>query len=256
MVNNKKKITVFSILTIILFLLFVFIIREVFISDEILDVFLINNKKENNISEDGEENDFSNKSDDDILKNHIIVSEDNNIYDDEKEKVDTESLTDGENNSLDLNIVSYFENMSDEVEGSNSFKEKFKEYFITIVDFIFYNKEINGYTFDGLSGTAKAKIISIALKIDNKIEQYSPDYKENISNTGNKIYSDVKEKLITSYFDISTDVCKNNEEDCNKVKEIFGEVKDVCKIGWDFIKDLVKGGFSKVKDWYEIYSGK
>lgn len=254
--NNKKKIIVFSIFIIILFLLFIFIIRGFFISNEILDVLLINNKNENNISEDVVENDFSNKSDDDILKNDIIISEDKNIYDEEKEKVDIEPVTDSKDNSLDLDIVNYFQNMSDEVEGSNSFKENFKEYFITIIDFIFYNKEVNGYTFDGLSGTAKAKIISIALKIDNKIEQYSPDYKENISNTGNKIYSDVKEKLITSYFDISTDVCKNNEEDCNKVKEIFGEVKDVCKIGWDFIKDLIKGGFSKVKDWYEIYSGK
>ena len=146
--------------------------------------------------------------------------------------------------------------MGNEVEKSSSFKEKFKEYFITVVDFIFYNKEINGYTFDGLSGTAKAKIIGIALKIDNKIEDYVPNYKENIYSTSNKVYTDIKDKLIVSYMDVATDICKNNEKECIKVKEIFGEIKDVCKIGWDFIKGLFKGGFSKVKDWYEIYSGK
>ena len=56
--------------------------------------------------------------------------------------------------------------------------------------------------------------------------------------------------------DISTDVCKDNKDDCDNVKEIWKDIMSVCKIGWEFIKTLVSSGTSKLKDWYEIYSGK
>ena len=107
-----------------------------------------------------------------------------------------------------------------------------------------------------MSSTAKLKIISIALKIDNKIEEYIPGYKEKISSNGSKIYNNVKEKLVTLYLDISTEICKNHENGCNTAKEIFKDIKDNCKIGWDFIKKLVSSGTSKLKEWYEVYSGK
>ena len=107
-----------------------------------------------------------------------------------------------------------------------------------------------------MSSTAKLKIIRIALKIDNKIEEYIPGYKETISSNGSKIYNNVKEKLVTLYLDISTEICKNYENGCNTAKEIFKDVKDNCKIGWDFIKKLVSSGTSKLKEWYEVYSGK
>ena len=135
-------------------------------------------------------------------------------------------------------------------------KDKAKEYFITIVDFIFYDGKIKGHTFNDLSSTAKLKIISIALKIDNKIEEYIPGYKETISSNGSKIYNNVKEKLVTLYLDISTEICKNHENGCNTAKEIFKDVKDNCRIGWDFVKKLVSSGTSKLKEWYEVYSGK
>ena len=54
----------------------------------------------------------------------------------------------------------------DEVNNNswNDVKDKAKEYFITIVDFIFYDGKIKGHTFNDLSSTAKLKIISIAFK--------------------------------------------------------------------------------------------
>ena len=94
--------------------------------------------------------------------------------------------------------------------------------------------------------------MGIALKIENKIEEYVPNYKETISST----YSNIKERLITLYMDIATDICKNNEEECNKVKDIFADIKSTCKLGWNFIKNLIGRGTSKIKEWYEIYSGK
>ena len=193
-----------------------------------------------------------------IISDDEIVTEEEDVFvlDDKKNNEIKDNDIDNKNYNQD-DVISYFENIETEVDDSTSFKERFKEYFITITDFIFYDKEIKGYTFDELSGTAKAKIIFIALKIDNKIEEYIPGYKESILDSSDKIYMDIKERLITLYMDISVDICSNgNENDCAKVKEIFSEIISVCKIGWDFIKNLVKNGTTKVREWYEVYSGK
>ena len=56
--------------------------------------------------------------------------------------------------------------------------------------------------------------------------------------------------------DISTNICNNNEDECNIAKNIWSEVKGVCGIGWDFIKNITLNGVEKLKSWYEIYSGR
>lgn len=242
MEKRKKMEILLCSLVIVFFLIIIVICFILFNNDTTLNMLLVNDNKQNSVNDTVIDDDIDN-SDNESLVN--------------KEKVENiNSHNKNENSFSEEDVVSYFENIGNEVENSSSFKEKFKEYFINVVDFIFYDKEINGYTFNSLSDSAKAKIIGIALKIDSKIEEYVPNYKENISSTSNKIYTNIKDKLIVLYMDIATDICKNNEDECIKVKEIFGEIKDACKIGWDFIKGLFKGGLSKVKDWYEIYSGK
>lgn len=154
-------------------------------------------------------------------------------------------------------VIDYFEDNYNVINNNwKDVKDKAKEYFITIVDFIFYGGEIEGYTFNDLSTSTKLKIISVALKIDSKIEEHIPGYKNTISSNGSKIYNNVKERLVTLYLDISTEICKEHENDCDTAKEIFKGIKDNCKIGWDFIENLVSSGTSKLKDWYEVYSGK
>ena len=154
-------------------------------------------------------------------------------------------------------VIDYFEDNYNVINNNwEDVKDKAKEYFITIVDFIFYGGEIKGYTFSDLSTNTKLKIISVALKIDSKIEEHIPGYKDTISSNGSKIYNNVKERLVTLYLDISTEICREHENDCNTAKEIFKDIKDNCKIGWNFIENLVSSGTSKLKDWYEVYSGK
>ena len=207
----------------------------------------------NNIDDNNIDNiDNNHQNIDDNVSN--IVEDIHENANNSKENVDANSNVD--NKFVEADVVEYFSDMEKEVRESSSFKEKFKEYFITVVDFIFYDKRVCGYTFNELSGSAKAKIIGIALKIDSKIEEYIPNYKESISSTSSSIYNNVKEKLVTLYMDIATDVCKDNNEECTKVKEIFADIKCYCMIGWEFIKGLVSGGFAKLKEWYEIYSGK
>lgn len=152
-------------------------------------------------------------------------------------------------------VIEYFDNVYNTID-KNSIKEEVKNYFVDIVDFIFYNKEIKGYTFDEISNNAKIKIIAIALKIDNKIDKYFPEYKKAISDNGNKVYSGVKERLVTSYLDLTVKICSNKETYCEKAKDAFIDIKNDCKIGWNFIKKIVGDNGNRLKEWYEVYSGK
>lgn len=254
--KRKRNIIILVILCLLLVVIGVFVCVDIFSKND-TDNLLINNKDDSVISEEN--------TNDETIENIDInnaANDKENVYvnDEVEDNIDTTLDTDITNNNQDNyseeDVVSYFENIEKEVETSTSFKEKFKEYFIITVDFIFYGGEIKGYTFSELTGTAKAKIIAVALKIDNKIEEYIPGYKESISSVTGKVYTDIKEKLVSSYMDISSTICKDNIEECNKVKDIFSDVKDYCKIGWDFIKGLFKSGATKIKDWYEIYSGK
>lgn len=176
----------------------------------------------------------------------------------EQEKEENDNSSTNVDKTSEEEVVNYFEDNYNEINSNtwDNVKNSAKEYFITIVDFIFYDSEIEGHTFNDLSTSAKLKIISIALKIDSKIEDHIPGYKETISSNSSKIYNNVKERLVTLYLDISVEICKNHENDCNTAKEIFKDIKDNCRIGWDFVKKLVSSGTSKLKDWYEVYSGK
>ena len=199
-----------------------------------------------------------------LEKLEINNSEKNNIKNNVSNNEDDKREQEKDNNCTNVGkiseeeIVNYFEDNYNEINSNtwDNVKNNAKEYFITIVDFIFYDGEIKGHTFNDLSTSAKLKIISIALKIDSKIEDHIPGYKETISSNSSKIYNNVKERLVTLYLDISVEICKNHENGCNTAKEIFKDIKDNCRIGWDFVKKLVSSGTSKLKDWYEVYSGK
>ena len=94
--------------------------------------------------------------------------------------------------------------------------------------------------------------VVVSFKRINEILSVEPS----ISNTGSRIYTDIKERLITAYFDISTKMCSNNTYECDRAKEMFGDVKNECKIGLSYVKKVAISGGRKIKDWYEIYSGK
>ena len=196
------------------------------------------------------------EKDEDNTNNSTIVNEQVTEKIEEKKEENTNNVITNDNvetvNYNESDVVDYFENKEDEVE-NNSFKEKFKDYFVEIVDFIFYGTEIKGHTFNDLTSSGKLKVISIALKIDSFIDSKVPGYKETISGTSSRIYNNAKEKLTTLYLNIASDVCEENGSDCENAKELFGEIKSTCKVGWAFIKGLLKTGGNKLKDWYEIY---
>jgi len=159
------------------------------------------------------------------------------------------SLT--KDNTIINNLQSKINNVENN-HSDKSFGETAKEYFITAVDFIFYNKDINGVYFNELTDSAKLKVISLVLKLDNIIEKYYPGYKEDVSSS----YQNAKTKLIELYLDKTTEYCNNNDNVCNQAKSDFQDLKYSLNITWDVIKGIGNKGISKLKEWYEIYSGK
>lgn len=124
--------------------------------------------------------------------------------------------------------------------------------FIKIVDFIFYDSDINGYYFKDLTNGAKLKVIYYATMLDNLIDKEFPSYKESLS----EIYNNTKARLVKLYLEKSSEYCKDNENVCKQAKSDFTVLKKSLNITFDFIKGLCQDGTQKLKEWYEIYSGK
>ena len=210
---DKKKNIIILVVTSIIFIL-------------LLILFIVSiNKGKETINELKPNNDANIKSASKATVNNEVSNKAN-------DKDEDENITRQDNNdsSVDIknenDVIQYFENNYSDINSNKvSIKDKAKEYFIDIVDFIFYDKEIKGYTFSELSDNTKIKVIALALKIDSKIEEYIPGYKKSISSKGNKIYTDVKDRLVSSYLDLSVKICSNNEEGCNKAKDIFSDIK-------------------------------
>ena len=175
-----------------------------------------------------------------------------------KNNVQNESEIKEQYKDNDKTVIATFDNIENDVdnllkeEKTETVKDKLKGTFITIVDFIFYNKPINGVYFKDLTASAKLKVIGIALKVDGIIEKYYPQYKEGLSES----YKNAKSKLIELYLEYTTKYCDNNDEVCDQAKEDFQSLKKSLNITWDIIKELTNSGVSKLKRWYEIYSGK
>lgn len=150
-------------------------------------------------------------------------------------------------------VISYFKNEENGIstyQDGVTFKEKAKDTFVTIVDFIFYDKEVKDHTFKELSNSAKLQIIKIALSIDSKIEKYFPNYKETIKTK----YDNLKGKLASLYLEVAASLCDSVGEDtCNQAKEDFNTMKNSFGFTWDLIKELAVNGKNKVKDFYESW---
>lgn len=152
--------------------------------------------------------------------------------------------------NADEDVLAYFNNEVNTADTKS--KGTLKNAFIKVVDFIFYDKDINGYYFKDLTASAKLKVIGLALKLDNIIDSHFPGYKDELSSSYNK----AKDNLITLYLNLTSEFCKNNDSVCESAKNDFSLLKESLNLSWDVIKNLAKSGTNKLKEWYEIFSGK
>lgn len=179
------------------------------------------------------------------IKNDITTSQTTSVS---KNGTTTTKKKDIKN--ADENVVAYFNNEVNTADTKS--KGTLKNAFIKVVDFIFYDKDINGYYFKDLTASAKLKVIGLALKLDNIIDSHFPGYKDELSSSYNK----AKDNLITLYLNLTSEFCKNNDSICESAKNDFSLLKESLNLSWDVIKNLAKSGTNKLKEWYEIFSGK
>lgn len=196
-----------------------------------------------------------------------VVDEETNTTDNNTTEITNDSSNDNstivDNSSInetiastEEDIIAYFENLNNNLDTYNQDKsigDSLKSGFVNVVDFLFYDGEIKGKTFDELSSTAKLKVLSLALSIDQKIDKHFPNYKEEISTTSKNIYNNVKSKATVIYLDITTSVCENDPYTCKFAKEGLSDMKDSFSLTWSYIKEISGVGISKLKDWYEVW---
>lgn len=166
-----------------------------------------------------------------------------------------------ETSNKDNIVIEEFNNLKDDIskllnsETTNEIKNFCKESFITIVDFIFYDGDIKGITFDDISDAAKETIIKDASTIDKLIIKKFPNYKEEISSSTKSAYNKAAELIY-----LGADKFKNfskdllGEHNYNAIKEFKDNLKEVISDNWDELKedvgDLYGSVKDKIKDWY------
>ena len=204
-------------------------------------------------------------------QNNEIITETNNTDENTKELNNIDEIQNTSNNNSQNKItysdndeiaIETFNNLNDEIdnllnsEKIEDVKETAKGTFITIVDFIFYDSEINGVTFDELTDSGKQKVLEIADKIDTKIENKFPNYKETISDTTKKAFnkaSDLIKKGANNLNDFSKE--KLGEDNYNAIIDAKDEFIDYTKQAIEIIgyvgSNVFESGKEYIKNWYE-----
>lgn len=191
-------------------------------------------------------------------KETVTSKEQTNTTDAETQKPITESTT---KDNIVLQEIKELKNDVEKVLQSDTvteLKKDCKDVFIVLVDFIFYDGEIKGITFDELSDEAKQELLKEVNMIDNLIMKAFPNYKEEISSTTSDAYNKASE-LIKKGSENLKDFAKDKlgEESYNKIKDLKDEIKEEATTVWEDTKtdasDLYEKAKDKVKNWYENF---
>lgn len=203
-------------------------------------------------------------SDDQNIKTEI--SDNQNIVNNQNNLIENNDNDSNNNNNLSKDdiIKNYF---NDAVNNINQFlnsdsvenaKEKCKEYFITFVDFIFYEGEIKGITFKEITDETKMHIINIVKSIDNTIMKKFPNYKETISEPVKDWYNTASELLHSGKEKISDYVIKEyGTEKYQEIVDNINSVKQNVSDTWENIKDFgsekIDSGKEALNNWYQNF---
>lgn len=153
-------------------------------------------------------------------------------------------------------VLSYMETENNNLK-SNFNKGTAKQYFVSLIDFIFYGGKIKGTTFNELTNSAKEKVIYLALKTDGIIDKNIPGYKETLGNS----YKNAKKQFIVKYTEVSTKVCTEKQDLCAEINRDVADLKNSLNITWDIIYDIYvemikpagAAGLQKLSDWYKVW---
>ena len=184
----------------------------------------------------------SNKTNEVIEDNTITETTENN----------TSTTNEVENNEVQEtfdNFTTEKNEISDLINKKNfeEAKEKGKEFFINGVDFIFYDKEYKGITFDDLKEEAKEETLNNLNIIDGWIMQLKPDYKETLQEKYKVVADFVNEKYLYVLDKIKEYL---GEENYNAITDIKNKLKNDLSNFGNNLSDNIK---NKANEWYENF---
>lgn len=254
-IMNNKKYIIISFIVGIVFLAMGVLIGLVYSNRNV--IFKDNNiSNENNIPKNDLENENVNEIKEETKgkKRYEEVPKKNNET--IKNDITKPSLSNKDNtiiNEMDNTL-----NSIDAESSSSNFSDKAKATFITIVDFLFYDGTIKGVTFNELTDDGKQKVLEIANKIDVKLEEVSPGYKDKISSTTSNAYNKASE-IIKSGASSLNNFAKEKlgDENYNSIIDAKNELVKYSKNALNLVGSAGSKIFSstkdKLNDWYQNF---
>ncbi|MFI3307089.1 MAG: hypothetical protein R3Y21_00840 [Mycoplasmatota bacterium] len=221
----------------------------------IIGLMLNNNFNSSNVSNNEIQNSYEEEQDDNDEIENNTTNETNNSQETNNTEEDITV------SSKDEIINTYFLNYEEEVTSSFSESvsaglEKSKEFFIVVVDFLFYDSQINGITFDELSDSAKQKVLTIVSRVDVFITNYYPYYKEDVLNLydgASDVFFELIEKGSTNINDFVTENIPSDTLTSIKSysTSFYNTIKDT--INSIPIEETVTDTLDKLDEWYNDF---
>lgn len=254
-IMNNKKYIIISFIVGIVFLAMGVLIGLVYSNRDV--IFKENNiSNENNMPKNDLENDNINEIKEETKgkERYEEVPKKNNET--IKNEVTKPSLSNKDNtiiNEMDNTL-----NSIDAESSSSNFSDKAKATFISIVDFLFYDGTIKGVTFNELTDAGKQKVLELANKIDVKLEEKAPGYKDKISSSTSSVYNKASEVIKNGASSLNNFAKeKLGDENYNSIIDAKNELVKYSKNALNLVGSAGSKLFSstkdKLNDWYQNF---
>lgn len=254
-IMNNKKYIIISVIVGIVFLAMGVLIGLVYSNRDV--IFKENNiSNENNMPKNDLENDNINEIKEETKgkERYEEVPKKNNET--IKNEVTKPSLSNKDNT-----IINEMDNTLNSINtesSSSNFSDKAKATFISIVDFLFYDGTIKGVTFNELTDAGKQKVLELANKIDVKLEEKAPGYKDKISSSTSSAYNKASEVIKNGASSLNNFAKeKLGDENYNSIIDAKDELVKYSKNALNLVGSAGSKLFSstkdKLNDWYQNF---
>ncbi len=253
-IMNNKKYIIISVIVGIVFLAMGVLIGLVYSNRDV--IFKDNISHENNMPK----NDLENENVDEIKEETKGKERYEEVPKKNNETIKNE-ITKPSLSNKDNTIINEMDNTLNSIDAessSSNFSDKAKATFITIVDFLFYDGTIKGITFNELTDDGKQKVLEIANKIDLKLEEVSPGYKDKISSTTSNAYNKASEIIKNGASSLNNFAKeKLGNENYNSIIDAKDELVKYSKNALNLVGSAGSKLFSstkdKLNDWYQNF---
>ena len=254
-IMNNKKYIIISVIVGIVFLAMGVLIGLVYSNRDVIF-------KENNISNENNmpKNDLENENVNEIKEQTKGKERYEEVPKKNNETIKND-ITKPSLSNKDNTIINEMDNTLNSINtesSSSNFSDKAKATFISIVDFLFYDGTIKGVTFNELTDAGKQKVLELANKIDVKLEEKAPGYKDKISSTTSNAYNKASE-IIKSGASSLNNFAKEKlgDENYNSIIDAKDELVKYSKNALNLVGSAGSKLFSstkdKLNDWYQNF---